>query len=86
MAADDRLNEPANPPDLLARRLRDTQRRLRSLAAPEEERLRLAKRLLAICDAAKRDIHHATARLETFLADLDRRSDTPTRRNIPPGD
>jgi hypothetical protein len=86
MAADDRLNEPASPPEVLARRLRDAQRRVRGLVAPDEERLRLAKRLLAICDAAKRDIHHATARLETFLADLDRRSDTPSRRNLPPGD
>jgi hypothetical protein len=80
MAADDRLIE------VLARRLRDAHRRVRALPAPEEERIRLAKRLLAICDAAKRDIHHATLRLEAFIADLDGESDTPSRRNMPSGD
>ncbi|MBP2703292.1 hypothetical protein JOL79_05685 [Microbispora sp. RL4-1S] len=86
MAADDCLNEDQILDVLLARRLRDAHRRVRALALPQEERVRLTRRLLAISDVAKRDIAHAAARLDTFIACLDGTSDTPSRRNMPPGD
>ncbi|MCT9931418.1 hypothetical protein N5079_14450 [Planotetraspora sp. A-T 1434] len=86
MAADDRLNDLQSPDDLLARRLRDAHRRVRALALPQEDRARLTRRLLAICDVAKRDIAHAAARLDAFIAYLDGTFDTPSRRNMPPGD
>ncbi|GAA0992592.1 hypothetical protein GCM10009555_081900 [Acrocarpospora macrocephala] len=82
MAADDRLTHPGGPEDELARRLRETQRRVRTLAVPCEERARLAKRLLAICNTAKRDIPHATARLDGFIAYLDGEFDTPSEDQI----
>ncbi|GAA0418123.1 hypothetical protein Acor_19910 [Acrocarpospora corrugata] len=82
MAADDRLTRSGGPEDELARRLRDTQRRVRTLAVPLNERARLAKRLLAICDVAKRDISHATARLDGFIAYLDGKFDTPSEDQI----
>ncbi|GIH49514.1 hypothetical protein SAMN05421833_114146 [Microbispora rosea] len=86
MAADDCLNDPQTRDELLARRLRDAHRRVRALALPQEEQARLARRLLAICDVAKRDIAHAAARLDAFIAYLDGTFDTPSRRNMPPGD
>ncbi|MFC0862491.1 hypothetical protein ACFHYQ_09300 [Sphaerimonospora cavernae] len=86
MAADDRLSEAQTPEDRLARRLRDAHRRVRALALPQEEKARLTRRLLSICDVAKRDIAHAADRLDVFIAYLDGRSDTPSRRNLPPGD
>ncbi|GII55718.1 hypothetical protein Pth03_41070 [Planotetraspora thailandica] len=86
MAADDRLNDLQTPDDLLARRLRDAHRRVGALALPQGERARLTRRLLAICDVAKRDITHAAARLDAFFACLDGTFDTPSRRNMPPGD
>jgi hypothetical protein len=79
-------NGAPNPFEVLARRLRDAHRRVRALPVPKEERVRLTKRLLTICDAAKRDIYHANQRLETFIADLDGRSDTASGRNMPSGD
>ncbi|MCG5214467.1 SCO5555 family protein [Streptosporangium soli] len=86
MAADDHLTEHANQ-DELARRLRDAHRRVRALLLPIEERHRLSRRLLAICDVSKRDLQHASGRLSTFLDDLsDLESDTPSGRNIAPGD
>ncbi|MDF5753343.1 hypothetical protein [Spongiactinospora sp. TRM90649] len=54
----------------LARRLRETHRRVRALGLPPERRDRLARRLLAICDVSKRDLAHAGARLSVFLRDL----------------
>jgi hypothetical protein len=97
MAADDRLNDDFHElhgfresfpglQGLLARRLRDAHRRVRLLAVPREERVRLTKRLLVICDVAKRDIYHANARLEAFLTELDAYSDTPSERNMAAGD
>lgn len=86
MAADDRLNELQAQDDILARRLRDAFRRVGTLAIPEDERSRLVRRLLAICDVAKRDISHAATRLDAFIAYLDGPPDTPTRRNMAPGD
>ncbi|GLX97585.1 hypothetical protein GT755_23805 [Herbidospora sp. NEAU-GS84] len=79
MAAEDRLTGPDDDPEeFLARRLRDAQRRVRDLPLTGEERERVARRLLAICDAAKRDIPHATTRLEGFIAFLDGEFDTPS--------
>jgi hypothetical protein len=90
MAADDRLNHFRESfpglDGLLARRLRDAHRRVRALGLPDDERVRLAKRLLVICDVAKRDIYHANARLEAFLIELEAYSDTPSRRNMASGD
>jgi hypothetical protein len=82
MAADDRLED-----DELARRLREAHRRVRALlAAPlpasvpawtPEEKERLARRYVAICDLAKRDPERAALRLDAFLASLDVDFDTP---------
>ncbi|GAA4223557.1 hypothetical protein FHR32_001314 [Streptosporangium album] len=84
MAADDRLTRSENE---LARRLRDAHRRVRSLRAPLAQRERLARRLLSICDVAKRDLGHAAGRLDLFLLDLDALvSDTPSAGNIAEGD
>ncbi|WP_344967688.1 hypothetical protein [Streptosporangium fragile] len=84
MAADDRLTRSE---DELARRLRDAHRRVRALPVPSEERKRLARRLLAICDVAKRDLDHAAARLNLFLLNLDVLvSDTSSAGNIAEGD
>ncbi|RJL25210.1 hypothetical protein D5H75_27255 [Bailinhaonella thermotolerans] len=55
----------------MARRLRDAHRRVRALPLPEEERARLHRRLLTICDVAKRDLDHAELRLRAFTKDLD---------------
>ncbi|GGM93820.1 hypothetical protein GCM10010106_47880 [Thermopolyspora flexuosa] len=91
MAADDRVTDHFRESfpglhGLLARRLRDAHRRVRLLAVPREERVRLTKRLLVICDVAKRDIHHANARLEAFLTELAAYYDTPSERNMAAGD
>ncbi|GAB1822057.1 SCO5555 family protein [Herbidospora sp. RD11066] len=75
MAAEDGLTVPEAE---LARRLRDTQRRVRDLPVTGEERERLARRLLAICDVAKRDIPHAITRLDALIAFLDGEFDTPS--------
>ncbi|WP_424535926.1 hypothetical protein ACOZ38_38840 [Sphaerisporangium viridialbum] len=82
MAADDRLTDPASPEYELARRLRDAYRRVTAARLPPEEKERFARRFVAICDLAKRDVDHAGARLDAFLADLEEGSDTPRRRNI----
>ncbi|GII87326.1 hypothetical protein Ssi03_53160 [Sphaerisporangium siamense] len=91
MAADDRLSDPGTPlpplgaetpEDRLARRLRDAHRRVAAARLPSGEKERLARRFMAICEIAKRDIDLAAARLESFLADLDGGSDTPSSRNI----
>jgi hypothetical protein len=67
--------------------LRDAHRRVRALGAPQEERKRMTRRLLSICDLSKRDLQHAAARLSHFLEDLARlESDTPSGQNIAGGD
>lgn len=71
MAADDCLEDAENT---LAQRLREAHRRVRELPLSVEEKGRLARRYLAICDLAKRDPERAAARLEAFLTSLD---DTP---------
>ncbi|WP_433243991.1 hypothetical protein ACQPYK_40855 [Streptosporangium sp. CA-135522] len=84
MAADDRLTRSENE---LAWRLRDAHRRVRSLRVSVAQRERLARRLLSICDVAKRDLSHAAGRLDLFLLDLDALvSDTPSAGNIAEGD
>jgi hypothetical protein len=55
----------------LATRLRDAHRRVASLAAPEDQKARVARRLIALTDASKRDLVRASARLDQLLADLD---------------
>ena len=55
----------------LARRLRDAHRRVASLEGTDDEKRRLAKRLIALTDASKRDVARASARLDLLLADLD---------------
>ncbi|WP_433365835.1 hypothetical protein [Streptosporangium sp. CA-115845] len=84
MAADDRLTSSESE---LAWRLREAHRRVRSLHVSVEERKRLTRRLLAICDMAKRDLDHATGRLDLFLLSIDVLvSDTPSTGNIAEGD
>ena len=55
----------------LARRLREAHRRVGSLDLPDDEKARVARRLIALTDASKRDIACASARLDLLLADLD---------------
>ena len=55
----------------LAVRLRDAHRRVGSLAATDDQRARVARRLIALTDASKRDAVRASARLDLLLADLD---------------
>ena len=55
----------------LALRLRDAHRRVAALDAPEDEKARVARRLLALTDASKHDLARASARLDRLLADLD---------------
>ncbi|MFC6087432.1 SCO5555 family protein [Sphaerisporangium aureirubrum] len=79
MAADDRLTPPASPEEELARRLRDAHRRVLAVRLPPAEKERFARRFVAICEIAKRNVGHAGVRLDAFLADLDGLSDTPRR-------
>ena len=55
----------------LAARLRDAHRRVRTLDATPDEKARVARRLIALTDASKRDLHRASQRLDLLLADLD---------------
>ena len=55
----------------LSRRLREGHRRVAGLELPDDEKARVARRLLAISDASKHDLSRASARLDRFLADLD---------------
>jgi len=55
----------------LSLRLRDAHRRVGSLDVPDDEKARVARRLLAISDASKHDLRRASFRLDTLLADLD---------------
>lgn len=55
----------------LANRLRDAHRRVAALDASPDEKARVARRLIALTDAAKRDLVRASARLDLLLADLD---------------
>jgi len=55
----------------LAGRLRDGHRRIASMDLPQDEKARIARRLLAISDAAKHDATRSSGRLDRFFADLD---------------
>lgn len=55
----------------LAERLRDAHRRVAQLDLPPDEKARVARRLIALTDASKRDVRRASARLDLLLADLD---------------
>ncbi|MEX2289657.1 MAG: hypothetical protein WD794_04945 [Mycobacteriales bacterium] len=55
----------------LAVRLRDAHRRVSSLELPEDEKSCVARRLIALTDASKRDLAAASRRLDLLLADLD---------------
>ena len=55
----------------LATRLRDAHRRVAGLDAPADEKARVARRLIALTDASKRDLARASQRLDLLLADLD---------------
>lgn len=55
----------------LAQRLKDAHRRVASLAAGDDEKAHVARRLIALTDASKRDVNRASQRLDLLLADLD---------------
>ena len=55
----------------LATRLRDAHRRVATLDVPEDQKARVARRLIALTDASKRDVVRASARLDALVADLD---------------
>ena len=55
----------------LATRLRDAHRRVASLTASDDQKNRVARRLIALTDASKHDLVRASARLDLLLADLD---------------
>ena len=63
------MSEPLH--DELAARLLTAHRRVRDLEVRKDEKARAARRLLAISDAAKHDLEHASRRLDAFLSDLD---------------
>jgi hypothetical protein len=55
----------------LAVRLRDAHRRVATWAGPDDQKARLTRRLIALTDASKHDLHRASVRLDRLLADLD---------------
>jgi hypothetical protein len=55
----------------LAVRLRDAHRRVAALDAPDGQKARVARRLIALTDASKRDLVRASSRLDRLVADLD---------------
>lgn len=55
----------------LATRLRDAHRRVASLEASDNQKVGVARRLIALTHASKRDLVRASARLDLLLADLD---------------
>ena len=55
----------------VAVRLRDAHRRVAGLDVPEDQKARVARRLIALTDASKRDLARASTRLDALLADLD---------------
>ncbi len=78
MAAEDRLTAPDEPEATWRGGCATRSAASGAFPSPPEERERLARRLLAICDLAKRDIPHATTRLDGFIAFLDGEFDTPS--------
>ena len=65
----------------LAMRLRDAHRRVAALDAPDDQKARVARRLIALTDASKHDLARASGRLDRLLADLD-----AGRLPVPEGD
>ena len=65
------MSEDADLAASLALRLRDAHRRVASLEASDDEKRRVAARLIALTDASKRDLGRASRRLDLLLADLD---------------
>jgi hypothetical protein len=59
-----------DPAALLAAELLAAHRRVRELDVPSDEKALATRRLLAISDAAKRDVERASDRLHAFLEDL----------------
>ena len=57
----------------LAGRLLDAHRLVLGLDLDRDEKARIARRLIALTDASKRDVVRASARLDLLLADLDAR-------------
>ena len=55
----------------LAVRLREAHRRVASLEASDDQKACVARRLIALTDASKRDLPRASKRLDLLLADLD---------------
>ena len=55
----------------LATRLKDAHRRVATLPATDDQKARVARRLIALTDASKRDAARSSARLDALLADLD---------------
>ena len=55
----------------LAERLRDAHSRVGRLDLPDDEKARLSRRLIALSDVAKTDLHRAAARLDRLMADLE---------------
>ena len=55
----------------LSRRLREAHRRVGALEVPQEQKARVARRLLAVSDASKHDLARASTRLAALLVDLD---------------
>jgi hypothetical protein len=55
----------------LAGRLREASRRVAALQAPDDQKARVARRLIALTDTSKHDLASASARLDRLLADLD---------------
>jgi hypothetical protein len=56
-----------------AESLREAFRRVRSSSIPDEDKVRLTRRLLAVTQSAKHDIRVARRRLELLVAQLPRR-------------
>lgn len=55
----------------LSVRLREAHRLVASLTGSEGQKALYTRRLLAISDASKHDLAHASRRLDAFRADLD---------------
>lgn len=55
----------------LAARLKQAHRRVATLDVDDDEKARVAGRIIALTDASKRDVERASQRLDLLLADLD---------------
>ncbi|MCM2578746.1 hypothetical protein [Streptomyces meridianus] len=55
----------------VADRLKEAHARVRTLQVPDEVRMTLSRKLLAITAASKRDLAAAARRLDRFIDDLD---------------